>query len=135
MDPRPVKREMLVGLVDHRVSGVELDFASARQITDRSAREALANPLLLAWFDKKSLEAFPGHLLRRRRDAQLGKVRGDTGSNAVFGQRACISRDGLFYWWAGPHSPSTGRPSPLPRRGGWRPLEHRPMALACRRPL
>jgi hypothetical protein len=29
MDPRPVKRDMLVGLVDRRVSEVDLDFASA----------------------------------------------------------------------------------------------------------
>jgi hypothetical protein len=59
MDPRPVKREMLVGLVDHRVSEVELDFARARQIADRSAREALADPLLLAWFARKAWKHSP----------------------------------------------------------------------------
>jgi hypothetical protein len=51
MDPRPVKRDMLVGLVGLRVPEMELDFTSARQIAEGGSREALANPLLLAWFD------------------------------------------------------------------------------------
>jgi hypothetical protein len=59
MDSRPVKRNMLVGLVDHGVSGVELDFASARTIAESIAREALANPLLLAWFDRKAWKHSP----------------------------------------------------------------------------
>ncbi len=85
MDPRLVKKDMLVGLVELRVQEEQLDFARARQIAEHHAREALASPLLLAWFEKKSLEAFPRYLLRRRTDAQLGTICGDTGSNTVGG--------------------------------------------------
>jgi hypothetical protein len=59
MDPRPVKRDMLVGLVDLRASEMELDFVSARRIAERIAQEALANPLLLAWFDRKAWKHSP----------------------------------------------------------------------------
>jgi hypothetical protein len=59
MDPRQVKRDMLVGLVGLRVPEMELDFTSARQIAERSAREALVNPFLLAWFDRKSWKHSP----------------------------------------------------------------------------
>lgn len=59
IDPRPVKRDMLCNLVDVRVSGADLDFAAARQIADRTAREALADPLLLSWFDRKAWKHSP----------------------------------------------------------------------------
>jgi len=61
MDPRPVKRDMFVGLVDRRVSEVELDFAGALEIVELSAREALANPLLLAWFDRQAWKSSPAN--------------------------------------------------------------------------
>jgi hypothetical protein len=54
MDPRPVKKDMLVGLVEILAPTSELDFAKARQMADSSAREALETPFLLAWFDRKS---------------------------------------------------------------------------------
>ncbi len=54
MDPRLVKKDMLVGLVKIQVPTAELDFTSARQIADSSAREVLATPFLLAWFDRKT---------------------------------------------------------------------------------
>jgi hypothetical protein len=53
MDPRAVKRDMLVGRVDIRVVEDELDLAGARRIADRIARDSLADPFLLAWFDRK----------------------------------------------------------------------------------
>jgi hypothetical protein len=59
MDPRPVKKEMLVGRIDIRVVKAELDFAAARKIADRSAGKALADPFLLAWFDRKAWRHSP----------------------------------------------------------------------------
>jgi hypothetical protein len=59
MDPRPVKKEMLVGRIDIRVVQAELDFAAARKIADRSAGEPLADPFLLAWFDRKAWRHSP----------------------------------------------------------------------------
>jgi hypothetical protein len=54
MDPRTVKKDMLVGLVEIPVPTLELDFTKARQMADSSARESLESPFLLAWFDRKS---------------------------------------------------------------------------------
>jgi hypothetical protein len=54
MDPRTVKKDMLVGLVEIQLPTVELDFVSARERADGSARESLAAPFLLAWFDRKT---------------------------------------------------------------------------------
>ncbi len=54
MDPRPVKKDMLVGLVEIRIPAAELDFTSARERANSSAKESLAAPFLLAWFDGKT---------------------------------------------------------------------------------
>ena len=51
MDPRPVQKRMLVGVVDCMVSEEDLDFGSARAIAEAVARESLHDPMLLAWFD------------------------------------------------------------------------------------
>lgn len=59
MDPRPVHKRMLIGVVDRRVSEEELDFSGARAIAEAGAREALANPMLLAWFEKKAWKHSP----------------------------------------------------------------------------
>jgi hypothetical protein len=59
MDPRAVKRDMLVGRVDIRVVEDELDFAGARKIAERSARDSLVDPFLLAWFDRKTWKHSP----------------------------------------------------------------------------
>jgi hypothetical protein len=59
MDTRPVHRGMLVGVVDHRVSDVELDFPNARTIAEAVARESLAIHMLLAWFDRKAWKHSP----------------------------------------------------------------------------
>jgi hypothetical protein len=59
MNPRPVKREMLIGLLDLRVPEIELDFDAALKIAQNSARPALANPMLLAWFDTKAWKHSP----------------------------------------------------------------------------
>lgn len=54
MDQRPVKKDMLVGLVEIRVQEAEPDFTDAKNMADTSAREVLATPFLLAWFDRKT---------------------------------------------------------------------------------
>ena len=59
MDPRPVRNDMLVGVVDHRASDVELDFPNARTIAEAVAQESLGNPMLLAWFDRKAWKHSP----------------------------------------------------------------------------
>lgn len=54
MDPRPVKKDMLVGLVEIREHEAEPDFTDAKKTADSMAREVLATPFLLAWFDRKT---------------------------------------------------------------------------------
>lgn len=53
MDPRTVMKDMLGGLVEIQVPTAELDFTSASERAHRIARESLAPPFLLAWFDRK----------------------------------------------------------------------------------
>ncbi len=59
IDPRPVKRDMLVGIVDLRLTKAELVFQIARNAAERLARERLANPMLLAWFDRRAWRHSP----------------------------------------------------------------------------
>jgi len=54
MDPRPVKKDMLVGLVEIRVQEVQPDFTDAKKMADERAGEVLATPFLLAWFHRKT---------------------------------------------------------------------------------
>jgi hypothetical protein len=54
MDSRTVKKDMLVGLVEIQVLTAKLDFTDAKKMADKSAREVLATPFLLAWFDRKT---------------------------------------------------------------------------------
>jgi hypothetical protein len=54
MDPRTVKKDMLVGLVEIQAPTAELDFTSARERAYSIARKSLAAPFLLAWFDQES---------------------------------------------------------------------------------
>jgi hypothetical protein len=59
IDPRPVTREMLVGIVDRRLPKAQLDFEIARNAAERLAQEKLANPMLLAWFDRRAWRHSP----------------------------------------------------------------------------
>ncbi len=59
VDPRPVKREMLVGIVDLRLQVPDLDFEVAREAADGRAQEMLMNPMLLAWFDRRAWKHSP----------------------------------------------------------------------------
>jgi hypothetical protein len=45
---------MLDHPVDIRVEDAGLDFAGAREVAERRARELCENPILLAWFDGKT---------------------------------------------------------------------------------
>ena len=45
-------REMLKNPIDVDVPDAPLDFARARAIADRRAREMGVDPMLLAWFDR-----------------------------------------------------------------------------------
>ena len=53
-DIRHVTREMLDRPIEVCVDGAALDLNSARSIADGKAGEMSNNPILLAWFEKKS---------------------------------------------------------------------------------
>ena len=48
----PLSREMLKDPIDVSVSLESLDFAQARAIADRRARQEEPEPMLLAWYDR-----------------------------------------------------------------------------------
>jgi hypothetical protein len=48
----PLTREMLQDPVDIDVPDAPLDFARARAVADRRARELGPEPMLLAWYDR-----------------------------------------------------------------------------------
>ena len=48
----PLSREMLKDPIDVSVSHESLDFARARAIADRRARQEEPEPMLLAWYDR-----------------------------------------------------------------------------------
>jgi hypothetical protein len=85
MDPRAVKRDMLVRRVDIRVVEDELDFAGARKIAGRSARDSLVDPFPVGVVRSEDLEALAANLLRGGRYAQLGKIRCHQRSHALGG--------------------------------------------------
>jgi hypothetical protein len=55
----PLSREMLKDPIDVNVPDGPLDFARARAIADRRAREMGADPMLLAWYDRGSGQFSP----------------------------------------------------------------------------
>lgn len=59
IDTRPVQKDMLKGFEGIEITDVELDFQTARGLADDRARRILADPLLLAWFDKKEWKHSP----------------------------------------------------------------------------
>lgn len=59
IDPRPVTRDMLVGIVDLRLPEAQLDFETAGKAARRLAHERLANPMLLAWFERRAWRHSP----------------------------------------------------------------------------
>jgi len=50
----PLSREMLKDPIDIGVPDAPLDFARARAIAEARAREAGAEPMLLAWYDRSA---------------------------------------------------------------------------------
>lgn len=59
IDQRPVTEDMLVGPINVVFRGNILDFDRAKRIADDKALETLADPILLAWFDRKEWKHSP----------------------------------------------------------------------------
>ncbi len=55
----PLTREMLQDPIDLDVPDAPLDFARAKVLADRRAREAADEPMLLAWYNRDRGEASP----------------------------------------------------------------------------
>lgn len=53
-DPRPVTRQMLGRVIEVHPDGDAPNFAHAKDAAQRAAREILAEPILIAWFDRKA---------------------------------------------------------------------------------
>ncbi|MBI5249930.1 MAG: AF1514 family protein [Desulfomonile tiedjei] len=54
IDVRRVTREMLTEPIEVHVEGFSLDLNSARSIADQKASQCSKNPVLLAWFEKRT---------------------------------------------------------------------------------
>ncbi len=59
IDPRPVTKEMLPGVIEVRPDRRGLDFARAKDMADQVARKTLVDPILIAWFDRKAWKHSP----------------------------------------------------------------------------
>ena len=55
----PLSREMLKDPIDIDVTDAPLDFGRARAIAEARAREKVADPMLLAWYDRGSGQFSP----------------------------------------------------------------------------
>jgi hypothetical protein len=53
-DPRRITRDMLHRPIDVHVNGTPLNLKNAKVIADEKALEFSSNPILLAWFEKKT---------------------------------------------------------------------------------
>ena len=53
-DRRPVTRNMLVGAIELDVDTVDLPLEEAMRMADVRAMEVMEQPMLLAWFSKKT---------------------------------------------------------------------------------
>lgn len=54
-----ITRDMLTHPIEVRIDDSPVDFYSARVLADRRAGELAADPMLLAWFDRKSKKFSP----------------------------------------------------------------------------
>lgn len=63
-----VTRDMLKYPIDVRVDDRSLDFRGARSLADGKAGERSSDPMLLAWFDRKSGRYSPGDVVCCDRD-------------------------------------------------------------------
>jgi hypothetical protein len=59
MDCNYLTRDMLKRPIEVRMADNPVDFYSARVLADRRAQELAADPMLLAWFDRKSRKFSP----------------------------------------------------------------------------
>jgi hypothetical protein len=58
-----VTRDMLKHPVDLRVDDRSLDFRGARTLAEKKALEMSSDPMLLAWFDRRSGTYSPGDVV------------------------------------------------------------------------
>jgi hypothetical protein len=58
-DCLPLTREMLKDPIDLRVADEPVDFFRAKVLAERRAREAAAEPMLLAWYNRETGEFSP----------------------------------------------------------------------------
>ena len=58
-DPMPVKKDILVDIVDVRMREAPLDFEIAREVADGLSRERLANPILMSCFERRAWRHSP----------------------------------------------------------------------------
>jgi hypothetical protein len=54
-----LRKEMLISPIEVKSDGDAMDFYGARKIADGKAREVCEEPMLLAWFDRKTGEFSP----------------------------------------------------------------------------
>jgi hypothetical protein len=63
-----VRKEMLKDPVEIRVDREQLDFPRAKEIADKKAAEIGDQPMLLAWFDRKTGASSPTAVCSREDD-------------------------------------------------------------------
>jgi len=51
---RPVTKEVLTNPIHIQTTGGDLSFHSARDIANREAKKLCSDPMLLAWYEKKT---------------------------------------------------------------------------------
>ncbi len=59
IDARSVTRDMLLGLIEINVDAVDLGFEDAKRVALERVSESLADPVLMAWYDRRGDRHFP----------------------------------------------------------------------------
>ena len=58
-DCKILTREMLCLPIDVLIEDIDLNYYSARKVADARARQVSEDPMLLAWYDRRSGEFSP----------------------------------------------------------------------------
>lgn len=56
---RVLTKDMLADAIELQIDSKDLDWSRARQIADEKAREKSPDPMLMAWFDKRTGDFSP----------------------------------------------------------------------------
>jgi hypothetical protein len=59
IDNRLVTRDMLLGLIEINMDAVDLGFDDAKKVARERVSKILADPVLMAWYDKRGDRYFP----------------------------------------------------------------------------